>query len=133
MTTDLTLICDACQKPIQGEARGYLWVDRSEVEKAQEEAAAWEKKYTVGEGRTMSTFGGLMEYPARVPWQAHHGACDPAPEAWAYDIDAEALDTYPQLLERTAHLMGKPWLPLTDWHEVLRGVHTGKTRLIVAP
>ncbi|MEU1630855.1 hypothetical protein ABZ746_37555 [Streptomyces sp. NPDC020096] len=65
-------------------------------------------------------------------WQAHHGACDPAPDGWAYDIGSDALRTHAQLLEHTAHLMEKSWLRLADWHEVLRGVPHGKTWLIAA-
>lgn len=132
MTNDLVLICDACRKPIAGGARGYLWVDRGEVVKRRQEVAEWRKEHTVGEGQIMASGSDLLEYPVAVRWQAHHGVCDPAPDAWAYGIGSDALGTYGQLLERTAHLMEKRWLRLTDWNEVLRGVPRGKTRLVAA-
>lgn len=108
MTNELTLICDACRKPVDGnDAPGYLWVDEGAVLRADK-----------------------LPGSELVRWQAHHQACDPELDAWAYHIEQGDLRTYKQLIERTAHLLEKPWLSVTDWTEVLRGVPHGTTRLV---
>lgn len=136
MTNDLNLICDACGQLIGEERLGYLWVDRGAVDRARQAVAEWEQKHAKASDQFTGGFvvGGaaLLEYPALVRWQAHHGPCDPDPDVWAYDIASGNVRTWEQLLERTAHLMGKPWLQLTDWRELLRGVAYGKTRLTSA-
>ena len=135
MTNELTLICDACGKSVGGKRRGYLWVDRTAVERTKRAIAEWEQAHATtesGEERRFIDSVAIRDYPARVRWQAHHQACDPAPEEFAYDIDSDALRTWKQLLDWTADLMGKPWVRLTDWTEVLRGVHVGEARLVVA-
>lgn len=40
------------------------------------------------------------------------------------------IETWPELLDSTAHLMEKGWLIPTDWDDVLRGVHGGQHRLV---
>lgn len=135
MMNDLILVCDDCERAIADDELGYLWVNRDAVSRVERAVAEWEAKYErpSGENRRFISSVAVREYPARVRWQTHHAACDPDPDAWAYDIDGKDLRTYGQLLGRTADLMGKPWLRFTDWPEVLRGVHSGKSRLIVAP
>ncbi|MBB4711159.1 hypothetical protein BJ965_001041 [Streptomyces luteogriseus] len=133
---DLHLICDTCRKPIDG-ATGYLWVDNSQINAVVKAVAEWNRAHTIPEGEPLA--GGrmcsatdLFSYPEAVQWQAHHHACDPSQDASAYSIQADRISTWRELLDWTAHLMEKEWLTHTDWDDVLRGIHGGQSRLVLA-
>ncbi|MDX3229410.1 hypothetical protein [Streptomyces sp. ME19-01-6] len=136
MAADLALICDACKTSIADDD-GYLWIDNDAVNKASRAYADWERQHTVKEGPleggVMYGAGALFDLPDDVPWQAHHAACDPNPDANGYPIPAEKLRTWGALLDWTAHLMEKSWLAQTDWAQLLRNVVGGSTRLVAAP
>lgn len=133
---DLHLICDVCKKPIEVDS-GYLWIDNDEINKTLSAAADWKRKHTITEGPLtggkMYSAGDLFDYPEAVQWQAHHHACDPSQKANAYSIQADRITTWAELLDWTAHLMEKDWLGHTDWDDVLRGIHGGQHRLVIAP
>ncbi|MFE1928460.1 hypothetical protein ACFW91_38665 [Streptomyces asoensis] len=122
MAHDLDLICDGCRKPIDDED-GYLWIDNQAVNRAQIAAQEWEASHPDG---LISDFA---DYPEEVRWQTHHATC--APGTGGYDIPAEKIRSWEQLLDWTAHLMEKTWLGHSDWDDVLRGVHHGQTRVIL--
>lgn len=133
---DLQLICDACKEPVTGDS-GSLWIDNDALTKVVRDVTEWNRKHT----RTDGIFSGhlvvegaeLFTYPDPVRWRAHHSACDPEPDANAYSIAANRIDTWAELLDWTAHLMEKDWLTHTDWDDLLRGVHGGRHRLVIAP
>jgi hypothetical protein len=137
MANDLVLICDACKEPVDDGA-GYLWIDTDAVA-AEERAAAGRRPRDIQDDDSSSESvlsylaAGLFELPEPVRWQAHHAACDLTPDAATYPIPAVDIRTWAELVEWTAQLMEKPWLPHTDWSYVLRGVVNGDSRLIAAP
>ncbi|WP_153182993.1 hypothetical protein [Streptomyces sp. E5N298] len=133
---DLQVICDACRKPVQG-AEGYLWIDNDQINAVLKAVAEWDRQHTLTDsprpGAKMFSVADLFDYPEEVKWQAHHHTCDPKQDANAYSIQANRIDTWPELLDWTAHLMEKGWLTHTDWDDVLRGVHGGQRRIVLAP
>lgn len=133
--TDLKVICNACSEPISRDT-GYLWINMSEVDQVAREMAERTRDRNQGKGPFKPYItvrgGDLLSYPTSVQWQAHHTVCDPDPDGNAYHIAANRIDTWAELLDWTAHLMEKDWFTLTDWDDVLRGVHNGNHRLVVA-
>lgn len=110
ITTDadgLVWHCDTCTFPIAPGA-GYVGVA---VNEADNEPDA--KSITLGE---------LLALPDEGDWYAHHDTCDPTPDVPGYVIGTERLTTHAEVLDRTADLLGKPWIGDTNWDEVLRCV-----------
>ncbi len=73
----------------------------------------------------------LLAFPEEVRWQANHEECDPARDGSHYRIPAFKLRTRADLLDWTAHVMEKTWLPSTDWRDLLREARKGGKRLAV--
>ena len=103
MSNELVLFCGRCRAPIDGDT-GFVGVRHGAIARAQ------------AEKRNHGT------EPEEVLWETLHNSCDPDPSDDCYQINAERIATYPALAWWTAHLMGKSWLALTDWDEVLREV-----------
>lgn len=130
---ELTLICDACTRPVDDGA-GYLWIDFSEINQRREDVRAWEARsaHHVA-GAKLYTSSDVRRLPARVRWNAHHALCDSAPEAAAYTIYAHDMRTWADLARWTGHLMDLRWLADTDWPDVLTGASVSDgTRLTAA-
>lgn len=98
---DLVMFCGRCRAPIDGDT-GFIGVRHS----------------ALARGHAAKRHAGLVPDP--VIWEALHHSCDPDPSDDCYQIGADRIATYPALAWWTAHLMAKTWLPLTDWHQVLR-------------
>lgn len=130
--TDLQLICEVCAEPIDG-VTGNLWIDSTKVTRRAGEVAKWTHDRTHSGGKSgsyvLASGGDLFSYPEVVPWQSHHTVCDPDPDANAYHLAANRIDTWAELCEWTGHLMEKGWLIHTDWGVLMRGIHTGRRRL----
>ncbi|WP_158717223.1 hypothetical protein [Streptomyces sp. NRRL F-4474] len=128
MTThELVAVCDACEAPI-ADGQGCIWIDYGKIMKQQEAVRTWEAetKAAAPPGtRTVVSYGDILSYPDAVRWCAHHAACDPDIDANAYSIEVHRLRTWADLTHWTAHLMGKPWLPATDWKKVLESAAHG--------
>ena len=64
--------------------------------------------------------GFVVAYMAEdiASWFPQHTRCDNG--GGAYYIDVELVRTHQQLLQWTAHLMGKAWLADSDWSDWLR-------------
>lgn len=108
--------CEACGRPIDDGA-GALLIRYSDRHRLAEYRATHE-------GQTIWTADELAEIPI-VPWHALHDACDEPEIDAAYVISIETVRTPERLLERTAHLLGKPWIQDTDWSAVIhRAVST---------
>lgn len=111
-------LCAVCGEPVDDED-GWLSVDiayRNEVEDAWHE---FEERERESKSAGMD-LGALLSLPEDAPWLAYHRRCDPNPEAASYWIAIERLRTHAQLLEFTAHLMGKRWLRYTNWDHLIR-------------
>ena len=94
MNAELVMFCGRCRAPVDGDT-GFIGVRHAALARA-------------GTG------------PGEVLWETLHHSCDPDPGNDCYAINAERIATSPALAWWTAHLMGKTWLALTDWDEVLR-------------
>ncbi len=120
--------CDHCDQVVHDGA-GYIHIDYAAIHATEEARRIWERDRPRGAATTVATsivtvrFGDLAAYPPAVPWQVHHTRCDPHPDAGDYWFSVERCRTWPQLVEWTAHLMGKAWIGRTDWRAVLARVH----------
>ncbi|MEU5902683.1 hypothetical protein [Streptomyces venezuelae] len=131
MSRELLLICQGCGNRITDDA-GYLWVHTQEVHTAQQEARAWEAQHPAN-GESSLDLLDLLDHPEPIRWRSHHQACDPDRDSSHYRIPAARLHTRADLLDWTAHLMEKGWLPHTDWRDVLSENRHGGTRFASLP
>ena len=97
--------CESCGESVT--LRGALTLRYAELWAHEAAREAWE--------------AGTGTYPERVRWHVLHDDCTPAGVARGgeYMILAEQLATWQDVAGWTAHLIGKPWLPSTDWGALL--------------
>lgn len=110
--------CDKCRRVI-ADGKGYIHVDFADV-KAAEEHARGQALSSWSTARQVVAAGGL------APWRVHHRNCDPGPSASGYWFGVESVRTGRALIEWTAHLMEKNWLPATDWSDLLYRITTNR-------
>jgi predicted GIY-YIG superfamily endonuclease len=119
--------CDVCETPIE-DGEGYLTVSYTEIFDHKHWMDAFNKKQQRGlaeldqEGFVVFQLSALNDCPPRAPWRRLHQRCDPNIESTDYWFSIERIRTYPQVLEWTAHLMGKNWLLATNWSSLLRSI-----------
>jgi len=92
---DLTLICETCRFPINGDT-GCIYVVFADINRARRRVRD------------------------EIHWRTSHYAHFTEGERDAYEISAERIASWRQLTWWTAHLMEKNWFPLSDWDELLR-------------
>lgn len=134
MTRELNIICEACNKPINGgdDDPGDLWIAGVDVDRYQADVAAWKAKYEPDpDGFNVLGWMDIVNHPNPARWRAHHEACNNTALACMYSIDAARLLTWADLSTLTADLLGKTWFADTDWRRILRGVPAGKDPRIV--
>ena len=88
---DLTLICETCRFPINGDS-----------------------------GCIYALFREMRDSPDTIRWRTSHYAHFPADTGDTYEITAGRISTWRQLAWWTAHLMEKNWFPQSDWDDLLR-------------
>lgn len=115
-SSSLIFECVACNKPVTGDA-GWLHVDLSETRRVELAVADWNEQ---NPGPVRSGAALVLDYPEPAQWQVHHAECDPDGEDhdcyWFY---VGRCNTWPKLVNWTAHLMGKSWFEHTNWRELL--------------
>jgi hypothetical protein len=116
----LVFECDACHKRVAGTI-GWLHVDLSEVGRVERAMESWRKQ---NPGPAISG-GALLDLPELARWQVHHSVCDPNPDGDDYWFHVGRCDTWPKIVGRTAHLMGKRWFEYTDWQTLLEQLAAG--------
>ncbi|MEU4180982.1 hypothetical protein [Streptomyces sp. NPDC026589] len=126
MDRELVLVCQECDRRIWG-GFGYLWADTTQVAHVGQARRDWEAKHSDGPVDLLN----FLSYPEPAPWQAHHQACDPDREGAHYRLASQKLRTGADLLRWTAHLMGKNWLHLTDWSDLIQEALQGGRRIAV--
>ncbi|MGW1353445.1 hypothetical protein ACWCQE_29880 [Streptomyces sp. NPDC002409] len=133
MDRELTLICSACTQPVIQDD-GYLWVSCREAAAVQQAYHALEKRSTDPHDGSLSLdLADLLALPEPATWRADHRDCDSVREKeFHYRIPAARLRLRADLLDWTAHLLEKAWLPHTDWRDVLRETRTGSARISVS-
>lgn len=121
MTHELIAICDVCKQTVAND-EGSVWVDMAEGDRYAINTRAWELLETEQEAPGAHTFtaASLLSHPDPARWHVHHAACDPSPNANAYTFEVHRCRSWVNLVLWTAHLMGKTWLPHTDWEDLLQ-------------
>lgn len=93
--TDLTLICETCRFPINGNT-GCIYVTFADIHATRRQ-----------------------ELP-EIHWRTSHYAHFPEASADSYEISSERIATWKQMAWWTAHLMAKNWFTDSDWDDLLR-------------
>ncbi|MCV7700719.1 hypothetical protein ACH0BH_10140 [Micrococcus luteus] len=123
--------CDRCSRPL-GEG-WHLFVPRAEMRAARASRARLEDVATAPDGLPRLVPLETLQRLHVARWSAAHDACAPGEAERAFwALAAAELGTVPALLDTTAHLMGKHWLDLTDWPDVLQRLARGMERDEVA-
>ncbi len=115
MTAQIVWTCEKCGFPVE-DNDGALHVDVRLALKARRDVQAAKDAHP----DSAWSLGELMAQPGPVPWEVHHSACDPRPDSDDYWIAVSRARSHAQLLNWTAHLMGKTWLENTTWDDVIR-------------
>lgn len=110
---EITLICETCRQPMTDAAAGSLSITYDGIRRAQAE------QHDDGEGQAFSIEEFLAQ-PDGPCWRSRHYRCEPEGDEGEYAIGHDVLRTWSDLARWTAHLLGKNWLPGTDWDCVLR-------------
>ncbi|MEV1048743.1 hypothetical protein [Streptomyces sp. NPDC049916] len=132
MERELTLICGTCGQAVVRDD-GYLWVSRREADTARKTYEGFQRRNINSSGTMAFDLRDIRALPRPVAWRADHRRCDPEPEdEYHYRIPAARLRLRVDLLDWTAHLTEKIWLPHTDWRYLLRETRTGSARLAVS-
>lgn len=120
---EIVWLCQACGQPVT-DGTGYIHVNHMEIAVAERAERDFMARTTTPEGHQSVTGEAwhdaldLLDTEAR--WQVHHGTCDPHPDSGDYWFDVARARTHAHLLQRTAHLMEKRWLDVTDWAAFIR-------------
>lgn len=125
MTVELDFICDTCGRPVE-DGEGALYVLHGEIVERRSAMADWESMRPPNGLTDLPT---LLMMPAPAPWRIQHDACG-AVAVDGYDIGVEKVRTWRALLGWTAQLMGKTWLPSTNWASVIGDAAEGRTARI---
>lgn len=110
-------ICDVCKSPID-DALGGVWITYHHIRKAS----------TPSPQAGVMTVSEIMALLEDGPtWRITHDRCAPRDTLDdSYWLPVESLRTPATLLNWTAHLLGKTWLPNTDWDDVIRRALEGR-------
>jgi hypothetical protein len=80
---------------------------------------AWGREHA---GRVAIPLDAFDRYPRAPHWAVLHRACDPQPESDDYWIGVERIRSLADVVAWSGHLVGKTWLPATDWAVLLRRI-----------
>ena len=117
-STRIAWTCAACNQPI-ADGTGYLHVDLNRVREVEDAHAAHLEQQQQESGWRAVNLTELLALPRRAPWLAHHRRCDPNPGHGSYWFDVARARTHAQLLNWSAHLMGKRWIRHTTWADLI--------------
>lgn len=123
---ELDYLCDMCGRLVD-DGEGCVMVRHSDIATWRELDALWKQAFPGGKATSTRA---ILARPDPVPWRIFHDGCNPRPDLDGYDINVDRIRTHQTLLERTAELMSKSWLPVTDWHAVIGGV-SGESHRVV--
>ncbi|GAA2580983.1 hypothetical protein GCM10010399_08440 [Dactylosporangium fulvum] len=126
----LRAVCFGCRKDIAA-GNGVIHVSYDEIERVERARAAAEEQRLAkasSEGGTrvaadLVTAKELLAASMAAEWQVHCDDCNPhnADGCGAcYWFEVERCSTWAQLVEWTAQLAEKSWLPATNWMSFIR-------------
>lgn len=96
--------CDACGEVIRD--HGYLHVEPTD-------AMAYLAAHAQSGAQSTT---GIASPPFRAKWKAHHESCHSDPAYW---VEIGRVQTFAGLVDVTAELMEKTWLPGSTWRSEL--------------
>lgn len=124
-TEELQAYCDICRAPIAN-SEGHIWLDQADVDRVEQGIAEWKATHDQKqEGFVVTRASAYETFPQAAHWRATHTVCDPEEDTSKYVIEVERCRTWADLVAWTAQLMGKNWLRVTDWDDLLREATTG--------
>lgn len=106
--------CAECGEPI-ADRTGYIHISYVEINAHER---AWREFDKTHDG--IATASEFLSLPSQARWYAHHLDCDPMSDEPDYWFDVSRARTHAQLLNWTAHLLGKNWIQSTTWDELIR-------------
>lgn len=126
--------CDECGHEVAN-GSGYVTIDgraawarlraKNQMRSAREVVPGETPAQAVRRRVTFTNLSAVLtledEHP-RPLWHALHAACDPQPDSLDYWLAVESISTLPQVLNWTAHLMGKEWVSETDWRDLINRI-----------
>lgn len=132
----LRMKCHTCQCDVTGSAKAVIHVPYNEFGRVEREAKRWEREHQDGseEAVRIVSLAELMTYPGPARWQVHCDPCNPHKDeqgglcGGCYWLSLDRCSTAVDLLYWTAHLMGKTWLPHTNWASFIRAAAAGTGR-----
>lgn len=122
---ELDFICDVCGGRV-ADGAGCILVRYADIATWRRLDSEWHAAFP---GDTGNTLPAIMARPGTVPWRIHHDVCSPDDEG--YDINVAEVRTWRGLCAWTGRLMGKSWLPLTDWRHLIDYAARGQGERIV--
>lgn len=122
---ELDFICDVCGGRVDDGA-GCILVRYADISTWRNLDAEWRAAFSGDKGKTPAA---IIARPGTVPWRIQHDAC--CSDDDGYDINVAEVRTWRALVAWTSRLMGKSWLPLTDWRHLLGAAAEGCDRRIV--
>lgn len=117
MSDQIVWTCEGCGKPVDDHT-GSIHVDPARAMENIGARQELEKSHPDG----VWSLGQMLDLPGPVPWEVHHGTCEPNPERSDYWIGVERARSHAQLLRWTAHLSEKRWLSETTWNDLIHVV-----------
>lgn len=124
-TVELEFLCDLCGGPVQG-GEGSLYVRYAAIRGYETARREWQQ---ARQADGLVDVPSLLMQPGPAPWLIHHDDCALG-EVDGYSIDVAQVRTWRALLSWTAQLMGKSWLPATNWQHVIGAAADGRDERI---
>lgn len=124
MNEPLKWVCGGCKEDVAGKSDAVIHVRYADIAIFEDEAKRFEEAHPSAVG--VMTL--VNNYPHRAEWRIHCWTCNPhklddmtaCNACFIYEVNR--LASWSDLIALTAHLMGKRWLPVTNWDEFLRQV-----------
>lgn len=124
-SAELVWTCGVCAEPVSN-GEGYIHVKYASIERYERDVrnrrAAARAAQEDPEAPVFWSLADMDKWEWPAAWQVHHRRCDPDGDSNDYWFDVARARTQAHLIDWTAHLLEKSWLPSTNWASLLRGV-----------
>jgi hypothetical protein len=111
-----------CSEPV-ADGAGYITIAYRDINAHYEAEAKWEAAHPPEPGLQFLPLEEFLSGPGPIPWRVlHRRPCDPDPGGLDYWIAVERIRDQAAVISWTAHLLGKDWLPKSNWDEILHRV-----------
>lgn len=123
MSVTFRVVCFTCKQTVDDLAKATIHIPLADVTAHQQAMT----RYRQDHGAT----GEYTAPPEPIRWRVDCDTCNPHRNGRGvmcddcYWFDASRCHTWTELVDWTAHLAGKTWLPSTDWYEFIRAIADG--------